>query len=206
MRRWLTLFTVALLFALTCGAPPEETEKTTSEKSGHEVAFESLTETELQKFIKVFPVFKAEAEKMERDWEPSEDVGSWLQAFSERHKDIAELDAKLTAAGMSWNDFWPAYAKTTTAVAAVMFDSAMVEFKKEIEGQEGEAAELEAKLKDPNVSAQEKEMIRNALEMMKSAQQAVTESGEMYEAVPQTNKNLVKKYMNQLVEIFEIEE
>ncbi len=129
-----------------------------------------------------------------------------MQQFAQANKVIAGLDEKLSAAGMPWEDFWPAFAKTTTAIVAIMFDSAMVEMKEEMEEQEGEIAELEAKLKDPNVSQQEKEMIQTSLEMMKKVQESLEESKEMYEDVPQVNKDLVKKHWIELTEMYEMEE
>lgn len=214
MKNILALFLVSCFLIISCGAPPEETKteaeaKGEAEKTQEDIAYEKLSEGEIQKFIKAFPIFKTEVEKQEEELEEiesDEDLGSWIQQFSQANNSIAGLDAKLAAAGMPWNDFWPAFAKTITAVAAVMFDSAMVEVKEEMEGQKGEIAELEAKLKDPNVSAQEKEMIKTSLEMMKSVQKTLEESAKTYENVPQINKDLVKKHWKQLVVIFEIEE
>lgn len=209
MKKIMGFVLVSLFFVTFCGAPEEAKTETMSEKTGKEIGYQTLTEKELENFIKVFPVFKTEIEKHEEEWEEieaGEDFGSWIQQFSQANKAIAGLDAKLSAAGMPWEDFWPAFAKTTTAIVATMFDSAMVEMKAGMKEQEGEIAELEAKLEDPNVSEQEKEMIETSLEMMKNVQKSFEESKKMYEDVPQVNKDLVKKYWTQLTQIFEMEE
>lgn len=207
MRKIMGLVLISLFFFIFCGAPEEA--KTKTEKTGQEVAYQTLSEGELQNFMKVFPVFKTEVEKHEEKWaefEAGEDFGSWMQQFAQANKMITGLDEKLSAAGMPWEDFWPAFAKTTTAIVAIMFDSAMVELKAEMEEQESEIAELEAKLKDPNVSQQEKEMIQTSLEMMKKVQESLEESKEMYADVPQVNKDLVKKHWIELTEMYEMEE
>lgn len=206
MRKIMGLMLTSLVFFIFCGAPEEAKTET---KAGQELAYQTLSEGELQNFIKAFPVFKTEVEKHEEKWaeiETGEDFGSWMQQFAQSNKVIEGLDAKLSAAGMPWVDFWPAFAKTTMTVVAIMFDSVMVEMKAGMEEQKGEIAELEAKLKDPNVSQQEKEMIETSLEMMKKVQESFEESKEMYEGVPQVNKDLVKKHWKQLTAIFEMEE
>ncbi len=208
MKRYITIFYLAVFLVVLCGKPREEAKKETS-LAGKDIAFGVLTENEIQRFLKAAPVFKTETEKKQTEWEAldaPEHLGSWLGQFSMLNKDIAQLDAKLTAAGMPWNDFWPALAKTMTAFAAVMYDSSMGIMKREMGDNNKEIAKMEAKLKDPKIAAQEKEMIKASLQMMKSMQGMLAKTDTIYVKVPQNNKDLVKKYMADLVSMFEQED
>jgi len=192
----LMCFILVLLFVF-CGAPPEEakTEVKPSETKGAEVAYQTLTEVELQKFIKAFPVVKDAWEKAGKKFEAADDVkdwNSWLGQFATVNKEIVGLDAKLKVAGTSWEEFWPALAKTWMACVAVMLNEEMGEMEKGLE-------ELEVRLKDPKVSGAEKEMLE-------SAKKSMAMFKELYDKVPQANKDLVKKHWAELSKILEIEE
>ena len=71
MKRYLLMGLVSVLFIVFCGAPPEEakTEVKQSETKGADVAYQTLTESELQRFLKAFPVVKAEMEELGEEFE-----------------------------------------------------------------------------------------------------------------------------------------
>lgn len=192
MKRALSVSLLFILAFVYCGAPPDRAEPTTPtpETSGTP-AYDVLSEVELQKFMKVFPIAKAEIEKAGKRIEAKGDENpiQALDKYATIHTEIAGLDAKLTAAGMPWAKFWPAYAKTMAAVGAYAIGEQM-----------GKGlAEMEAQLKDPNIPAAQKEMMKGILESLKGAQKA-------YEGVPKENIELIKKYWDQLEAMFEIED
>ncbi|MGQ9700856.1 MAG: hypothetical protein ACUVQT_00120 [bacterium] len=64
----------------------------------------------MQRLIKVLPTFIDIVEKEGKDIELGEKPGDLISAFqgmSMLNKEIATLDARLSAAGMGWNEFWP---------------------------------------------------------------------------------------------------
>jgi len=203
MKKYLLFGFLFFLIIIVCGAPPE------SEKVEHKAEgayYQLLSAAELQKFLKAFPVFKAEAEQASMEWERLDSpkhFGQWLEQLSIAAKDIADVDTKLKAAGMPWDEFWPAFGKTMVAFSAVMYDSAMVDMKKELDEEDEEIAELEAKLKDPNTSAQEKDIIVASLDMRRRMKQRLKEAKDVYTKVPQANKELVKKHWQDLVALFQ---
>jgi len=208
VKKFCTIVLLSVFLLVFCGTQPQEKKAETKIK-GEDMSYGVLNEPEVQKLIKALPVFKIEMAKKSEEWEnikPDENIGNWLQGFAKTEKDIAELDAKLKSAGMSWSEFYPAFGKTIMAISAVMYDSTMVKMKKEMKTKEGEVAQLEAKLKDPKVSAQEKEMIKASLEMMKSMQQSIAGCESLYVKVPRANRDLVKKYWKELTEVLEIED
>ena len=191
MRR---LLCVSLLFVLAmvfCGAPPEKTETPTTETEGSKGdAFAALTEVELQKWLKVYPIAKAEFEKAGKRIEVKGDENpiAALDKYATINKEIAGLDAKLTAAGMPWSEFWPVTAKVMAAIGAYAMSTQL-----------GEGlGEMEAQLKDPNIPDAQKQMIKGILESLKEAQKA-------YEGVPQQNMDLIGKYWDDLEKLFEDE-
>lgn len=209
MKKVLVLTCLGVFLMVFCGAPPETGTSDVGTEKSEDVAYTTLSEVELQKFIKTFPVFKAEVEKKGEKWDrmsEDENMMSWLQKYSEANKDIAELDAKLRASGMSWKEFWPAMMKTAIAMSAVMMDSMRTVMKKEMSDKGGEIAKLEARLKDPKVSEQEKTMIKASLEMMKGMEEALAAQDTVFARVPQVNKDAVKKHWNALAKLFNIEE
>jgi hypothetical protein len=201
MRKIFFAITTCVLLVVFCGAPQAPTE--TTQRPGENIAYGTLTEPELQKFIKALPVFVEEMEKEFDAGDTPRDFMAAMATLSTLDKEVAGLDSKLKTAGMAWAEFWPAFAKTMTAVGAVMFDSAMTEMKKEMSGSEGEIAKLEAKLKDPKVSEAEKQMIKISLEMMKSVTAMVAQADSVFKNIPQVNKNLVKKYQTDLTDLFD---
>jgi len=184
------LFVIAIVF---CGAPPDrtETETPTTETGGKEsYALEILTEAELQKFMKVYPKVRTEFEEAGKRIELKEDDNpiQALDKYAAINKEVAGLDAKLTAAGMPWSEFWPVTAKVMAAVGAYAMSTQL--------GQG--LAEMEAQLKDPNIPAAQKEMIKGIMGSLKEAQKA-------YSGVPQQNIDLIGKYWADLEKLFENE-
>lgn len=202
MRRFAPVALLLLCIFIFCGAPPESE---APQPPAEDVQFQVLTAGELQKFMTAFPIFRAEMEKKGEEWEKlgtGRAFTDWLQTYAESNKDIAELDAKLKAAGTSWDEFVPAMAKTTVAMIAVMMDSMRTSMKEEMEGAQEDMAELEAKLKDPSVSEQEKSMINAQLEMIKGMQESMRAQDTAYAKVPQQNKELIKEHWDALTDMF----
>jgi hypothetical protein len=206
MKKCMSILFVSIVLFMFCGQKPEATKTGTGSVATREVALQVLTEGELTRFIKAFPVFKAEAQKKNVEWEglnPQGNVLAQTDAFIKAHKDLAEIDAKMRAAGMAMDEFWPALAKTSMAFAAVMIDSAMGEAKQELEKSKKEIAEMEAKLKDPKISAAEKSMIKMALEASKGLMGSLGSMASIYDSIPAASKDVVKKYMAELKVLFE---
>jgi len=203
MRKYL-LFSFLFFFIITvCGAPPE------SEKIEHKAEgayYQPLTATELQKFLKAFPVFKTEAKRASFAWErlkSAQHFAQWVEQISMGAREIAGLDAKLNAAGMQWDEFWSAFGKTMVTFSAVMYDSAMIDMQKELEEEDDEVAELEARLRNPNTSEEERNIIAASLDMRRRMKQRLKEAEALYTKVPQANKELVKEHLQDLVAIFQ---
>jgi hypothetical protein len=168
---------------LFCGAP-EESPKVEAEKpeAGADLYYAALSESELQSFIKAMPAFKEAAAEINKEMESLEGPEAFkamMGQYSMLNKQMPELDTKLRAAGMSWEEFWPALGKTYIALAAVFMDSMMVQMKEQMKGQPAEA--------------------------VKEVMKGMEETYDVYEAVPQTNKDLVKKYMADLRRVLEVD-
>jgi len=200
-------FLLSILFIFVfCGQKPAPAKIDIEKITNKNVVYDVLTEEELGKFIRVFPLFKAEAEKKGVTWNrmsPADNPFDQTKAMITASKDLGEIDAKMRAAGMGLSEFYPALMKTTLVFAAVMFDTAMTQAKGEMEKSKGEIAKLEAQLNDPKIPAAQKAMIKAALEATKAITQGVASMGTLYESVPKENKELVKKYFDQLKTLFE---
>jgi hypothetical protein len=195
-----------LFIFVFCGQKPAPAKIDIEKITSKDVVYATLTEEELGKFIKVFPVFKAEAEKKGVAWDkmsPADNPFDQTKAVITASKDLSEIDAKMRVVGMGLNEFYPALMKTTLVFAAVMFDTAMTQAKGEMEKSKGEIAKLEAQLKDPKIPAAQKAMIKAALEATKAITEGVASMGSLYESVPKENKDLVKKYFDQLKTLFD---
>lgn len=204
MKQLLLSLSCLVLFFICCGAPQGPTPGT--QQQGVNIAFNTLNETEVQRFIKVLPTFIDIVEKEGKDIELDARPGDMLSAFqgmSMLNKEIATLDARLSAAGMGWNEFWPAYVKTMFAYAAILLDSLKITAQQEMAKNEAEIKKMEAKLKDPKVSDAEKKMIKLSLDAMKTMNQAFSQVDTIYAKVPQMNKDIVKKYMAELNRILD---
>jgi hypothetical protein len=193
MKRFLSILLLPVIAMIFCGAPPDQTgsETPTETEMSGTPAYEKLTEAELQKFMKVFPIAQAEFEKAGKRIEAKGDENpiQALDKYATINKEIAGLDAKLTAAGMPWKEFWPVYAKVMAAVGAYAMSTQL-----------GEGlAEMEEQLKDPNIPAAQKEMMKGIMESLKQAQKA-------YEGVPQQNMDLIGKHWDDLEKLFDIDE
>ena len=194
MKKLLMMGLLSILLVAFCGAPPEgELEvKPTEGKTGSDVAYGKLTEGELQKFMKAFPAAKKELENSGKEFKGGdENIESWLGQFATVNKDIAGLDAKLAAAGMPWNEFWPAFAKTWMASIAVMMAEEMDEMEEGLK-------EVEEQLKNPNMPDAQKKMMEAALNGMK-------EMKNIADRVPQGNKDIVKKHWDELANLFDMD-
>lgn len=203
------LLLAMVLFLTLCGQKQEALKIDAEKVASREVAVQVLTENEITRFIKVFPVFKTEVEKKGVKWQgfnPGEDVLSRTGSYIKASKDFAEIDAKMRAAGMSLTEFYPAMVKTVMVFSAVLWDSMMVGAKQEFEKQKQEMAKLEAKLKDPKTSEAEKTMLKMALEAAKMAGKGMDVMASVYATIPKANKDLIKKYFNELKRIFEVKE
>lgn len=204
MKRLLLALGCIVLFFICCGAPQGPTSG--AQQQGVNIAFNTLSETEVQRFIKVLPTFidivEKEGQDIELDAKPG-DMMSAFQGMSMLNKQIATLDARLSAAGMGWNEFWPAYAKTMIAYAAILLDSLKISAQQEMAKNEAEIKKMEAKLNDPKISEAEKQMIKASLDAMKAMTQAFTQMDTIYAKVPQMNKEIVKKYFSELSRILE---
>jgi len=199
MKRFLLLSVFFVLFFIFCGAPPGP--GPSSPQLGTNVAYSTLTETEIQRLIKVLPTFISIVEKEGKDIQLNARPGDIISAFqgmSLLNKQIATLDARLSAAGMGWNEFWPAYAKTMFAYSAILMDSLKTTAQQEMAKNEAEIKKMEARLNDPKISDAEKKMIKASLDAMKSMTQTFSQLDTIYAKVPQFNKDLVKKYLSTL--------
>ena len=99
--------------------------------------------------------------------------------YSTLHKQMPELDAKLRAAGMPWEEFWPALGKTYMAIGAVFVDSMLGQMKEQLQGQPED--------------------------VVKQMTQSMDEAQVAYKDVPQVNKDLIKKYMKELESVLTTE-
>jgi acyl-CoA reductase-like NAD-dependent aldehyde dehydrogenase len=189
MKKMLALICLLTLFAVYCGAPEDKTEVVTEGPGdSKEYAYQALTEIEIQKFMKAYPVAKVEIDKAGKRLDAGEDATDILGAFghiAQLNTEIAGLDAKMKAAGMSWQDFSKAMAKIMMAAGAM----AMAE-------QKGELDKAKAELNDPNIPEAQREM-------MKAMLKGLDEAMKMYEKVPQQNIDLVKKHWDELDELFD---
>ena len=189
MKRLFAFAVLCMLCVSMCGAPEEAAEVTPVEPKGaEEIAYASLSEAEIQQFIKVFPMVREEMEKAGKDFEMEGEAGDVLSALAQMatiNKDVAGLDARLKAAGMSWEGFYTTMSKVLMAAGA----SAIMEQKDEI-------AEAKAQLNDPNIPQAQKEMMKQAFE-------SLDETMKLYEKVPEQNVKLVKKYWDDLDRIFD---
>jgi len=199
------LLSILFIFVF-CGQKPAPAKIDIEKITNKDVVYEALTEGELAKFIRVFPVFKAEAERKGVAWDkmsPADNPFDQTRALITASKDLSEIDAKMKAAGMGLNEFYPALMKTTLVFAAVMFDTAMTQAKGEMEKSKGEIAKLEAQLKDPKIPEAQKAMIKAALEATKAITEGVASMNSLYGSVPKENKELAKKYFEELKALFD---
>lgn len=195
----LSLFLVLFVF---CGGP--QGPAPSGGQQGPNIAFGILSEGELQRFIKVLPTFIEIAEKegkdVQLDVRPG-DIMSAFQGMSALDKQISVLDSKLRAAGMGWNEFWPAYAKTMLAYAAIMLDSLKLEIQKGQAQNQAQIKQMEDLLKDPKIPDAQKNAIKASLEAYKQSSQILNQMDTIYAKVPQTNKDLVRKYFKTISDI-----
>ncbi len=204
MRKILRFSIASILLFVFCGAP--QGPAPAGSQPGVNIAYNTLSEPEIQRFLKVLPTFIDIVEKEGKDITLNAKPGDIMSAFqgmSLLNKQIASLDAKLSAAGMGWNEFWPAYVKTMLAYAAVLLDSLKVEANAEMAKNEAEIKKMEARLNDPKVSDAEKQMIKASVEAMKSMTQAFSQLDTVYAKVPQINKDIVKKHLNEINNILD---
>jgi uncharacterized protein (DUF2267 family) len=183
MKKVMMVMTLCALLVVFCGAPEEKPEaEKAEEKSETGFYYGTLSEGEITRFIKAMPAFKEAAADLNKELESIESAEAFMAMagqYSTLHKQMPELDAKLRAAGMPWEEFWPALGKTYMAIAAVFMDSMMAEMKEQMKGQEDE--------------------------MVKEMMKGVEEANAFYKEVPEANKNVVKKHMKELETVLEME-
>lgn len=189
MKRLFAIAVLCVLFLSVCGAPEEAADVTPAEpETAEEIAFAPLSEMEIQKFLKTYPMVKEEVEKAGKKFEAESeatDVMSALGQMGKMNMEIAGLDAKLKAAGMSWEDFYAAMAKVWMATGA----SVMVEQKEEF-------TKAKEELNDPNIPEAQREMMEGMLE-------GLEEQFKVFDKVPQQNIDLVKKYWKDIENIMD---
>jgi uncharacterized protein (DUF2267 family) len=183
MKKVMMVMTLCALIVVFCGAP-EETPKVekAEEKPQVDFYYAVLNEGEIQRFIKAMPAFQEAAKDLNEELGSLESAEAFMAMagqYSTLHKQMPELDAKLRAAGMPWEEFWPALGKTYMALAAVFMDSVMTEMKDQMKGQEND--------------------------MVKEMMKGMEEASVVYKEVPQVNKDLVKKHMAELQTVLEME-
>ncbi len=179
MRKSLLMVMLATLLLVFCGAPEEAPKaEEPSKKPVGEVYYTAMNEAELQQFIKAFPTFRTEMEKLDKEWESMEGPDAF-KAMMGMNKEIPGLDAKMKAAGMAWNEFAPAMGKTFMALGAVFLDSMMMGMKEQMKGMDEETA--------------------------KQAMKSMDEANVAYKDVPKENKELVKKYLKELQGILDVD-
>ncbi len=195
----LSLFLMLFVF---CGGPQGPAPG--GLQQGPNIAFGTLSEGEIQRFIKVLPKFidivEKEGKDIQLDVHPG-DIMSALQGMSVLDKQIATLDAKLRAAGMSWNEFWPVYAKTMMAYAALVLDSLKVEMQKGQAETQTQIKQMEELLKDPKIPEAQKNAMKASIEAYKQSTQIFDQMDTIYAKVPQANKDLVKRYFKTISDI-----
>ena len=182
MRKSLLVVMLTVFLLVFCGAPQEAPKAEAEEPAGADMYYAELNESELTRFIKAFPTFRTEMEKANKEWEATEGPDAFMAMmgqYSMLHKELPELDAKLTAAGMPWKEFMPAMGKTFMSVAAVFVDSLMMDMKKQTKGMDDETA---------------KEMMKN-----------MEEANAVYKDVPQVNKDLVRKHIKDLEAVLDVD-
>lgn len=185
MRKCLGLSMLCVLSVVFCGAPEESPKVEAAkpaEKAGADIYYATLGESELQRFIKAVPVFKTAVEKVEAELEGVEgpqEFAAVLGQYSVLNRRVPELEAKLRAAGMGWEEFWPAMGKTYMAIGAVVMDSMVTSMKAQTQGAQPE--------------------------MVKQMMKSMEEASAVYKEVPQVNRDLVKKYWKQLASVLEFD-
>lgn len=189
MRRIYALALAGILVLSVCGAPEGPAGVAPAEpETGAEIAYGPLTESEVQTFMKIYPMAKEEIEKAGKKFEPEGDATDMISALGQMatiNKEVAGLDAKLSAAGMSWEEFFAALSKIMMAAGA----SALIEQKEEI-------AEAKAQLNDPSIPEAQREMMKEMFDNLDEAMKA-------YEKVPEQNIEVVRKYWGDLEKTFQ---
>ncbi|UCC12150.1 MAG: hypothetical protein JSW02_01045 [candidate division WOR-3 bacterium] len=189
MKRLFAIAVLCMLCLSMCGAPEEAADVTPAEpETAEEIAFAPLSEMEIQKFLKTYPMVKEEVDKAGKKFETegeATDVMSALGQMGKMNVEIAGLDAKLKAAGTSWEEFFASMAKVWMAVGA----SAMVE-------QKGELEKAKEEMNDPNIPEAQREMMKGMLE-------GLEEQFKVFDKVPQQNIDLVKKYWKDIENVMD---
>jgi len=190
------------MFLIFCGGPQGPVPG--GAQQGPNIAFGTLTEGEIQRFLKVLPTFieivEKEGKDLQLDARPG-DIMSAFQGMSVLDRQIAALDSRLKAAGMGWNEFWPAYAKTMMAYSALLLDSLKVEMQKGMAENQAQIKQMEELLKDPKIPEAQKNAIKASLEAYKQSTQTLNQMDTIYAKVPQANKDLVRRYFKTINDI-----
>lgn len=186
---------IILIIAIGCGAPEGgKAEKKTTGKE--EISYYAkLTESELQTYMKVLPVFKAEIDKHGKELKQldmKEGPGAWANYYAWAMKEYGFLDGALRKAGMGLEEFLKTHSKVAMAFASLFVKEGMAQ-------QKSMTDEMEKKLNDPSIGKQQKEMIKQQLEAMK---QGIASADSMFEKIPSENIELISKYKDDLMKLF----
>ena len=188
---------IIMIIVLGCGAPEEErTGKPSKPGKAEESYYEKLTENELKRYMKVLPVFKTEIDKHGKELKKldmKEGSGAWASYYAWALKEYKFLDGTLKKAGMGLEEFLKTHAKVAMAFASLFIKEGLGQQKTMI-------TEMEKKLKDPKIGKQEKEMIKQQLEAMKTA---FSETDTMFQKIPNENIEVIKKHQEELMKLFE---
>lgn len=193
MKKVVALGILGVFLLLSCGAPADESsaeKKISTQTDSKDFAYEKLTEDELQRFIKVYPIARTEMEKAGKrlDLQKSNNPLQGLNNLMTVNKEVAGLDAKMRVAGMSWVEFNKVFSKTWLAVAAYKIGDKL----------DQSVAQMENQLKNPKLSKEQKKLYKEMLDNIKQTK-------ELYAQVPAENKALVKKYWDKLQALFDID-
>lgn len=195
MKKFLTI-AIIVIIAIGCGAPQgKKAGKKATASKGEFNPYSKLTEAEITKFIKAFPVFTEEAKKYGKKMEKvkGKGPGAFLGAYNMYLNEYKGMDGVLKSkTGIGIEDFIQTYIKVTTSFSGLFIKEGMVQY-------DGMITKLEQQLKTPNLPEQQKKMVTEQLKMYKEMKAS---ADTMLQEIPPENIELVKKYKTKLSEAF----
>ena len=184
-----------VVLVTACGAPKEGGPASKAKPKGKFEISARLTEEEVTKFIRAFPILVEEAEKHGKALKRFEGKGplAAMGAYGEivtRYKDLeATVKAKT---GQSIEDIFSAYFKIIFALSALSVQEGLVKYDEGVK-------DLEGQLKNPNLPESQRKILTHQLEL---ARQTKASMDTLFKDIPSENIELVKKYKVQLKELF----
>ncbi|RKX69698.1 hypothetical protein DRP53_07405 [candidate division WOR-3 bacterium] len=179
---------------ISCGAPKE---REPAAKSAKFDPYAKLTEGEISRFIKAFPIFIEEAKKHGKaleKWESKKNPLAFAGAYGEFMGRFKALDATVRAkTGVGVEDVIATYIKTVITFG-------MLEAKKGMETYDQAISSIEEQLKNPNLPEERRETLT---EQLKLYQEIKANIDTMMQKIPPENFELVKKYREKLKEVLE---